>query len=244
MAELGKFSNIFLLYPSFAGGNHIANLIGLCEGVEPAWLDADSLLEKYLRTSLPGSIVNLGGMIAHHNNENIYESNVDRVFLHYDQLLRQQEEGYVNIIQGHHHSFQKLIFNLEYIEQIKDIKWLVIKYPKEGSTCWKRMQIEKRDLPLIEDEKNIYKDKVHFDTSTLSPTHLSHVAKIFDFNEGNNSIAIDPDLYFTYDGSKYIRDILRGYFGLKLPKIADRIHKIWVDMIEYRIVCDVLGDEY
>lgn len=244
MAELGKFSNIFLLYPSFAGGNHLANLIGLCEGVEPAWLDADSLLEKYLTVSLPGSRVNLGGMIAHHNIENPYESNADRVFLHYDQLIRQQEEGYVNIIQGHHHSFQKLIFNLEYIEKFKDIKWLVIKYPSEGTLGYQRMQIEKRDLPLLEDERNIYQDIVKFDTTNLSPPHLSHVAKIFDFYSGNNSIAIDPDLYFAYDGSKYIRGILRGYFGLELPKIADRIHKLWIDMIEYRIVCDMLGDEY
>jgi hypothetical protein len=245
VAELGKFSNIFLLYPSFAGGNHLANLISLCHNVEPSWLDADALLKKYIDISRPGATkVNHGGLIAHHNNINIFESKIDRVFIHYDQLIRQQEEGYINIIQGHHHSFRKLIINLEYIAALKDIKWLVIKYPSKDSLGYKRLQIEKRGVDLLENEESIYNDVVKFDTSLPAPSHLHHVTEVFNFFPGNNSITIDSDRYFTYDGSKYIREILKSYFGLELPKIADRIHRLWIDMIEYRVVCDMLGDEY
>ena len=47
MGELGQTDNIFVVYPSFTGGNHLSNLIGLCKNVEPTWLKDKELFKKY-----------------------------------------------------------------------------------------------------------------------------------------------------------------------------------------------------
>ena len=44
--HLGKTDNILVVYPAFAGGNHLINLISLCQQVEPTWLSGGELFRE------------------------------------------------------------------------------------------------------------------------------------------------------------------------------------------------------
>ena len=248
MPQLGKTNNIFVLYPAFAGGNHLCNLVSLCKGVEPTWLSPKDLLKRY---QVANSILDVGtdegGLIAHHNNTSLTTANIDRLYNYKELLLSQQNNGYINLIQGHHFSFQKLLEqNYELVLEFENINWLMIECPKIDSLGRQRMDIETRDVIALENPDEVY--PVLTQAYTWDKSKLNHVdfdtiqkiSAIYDICPGHNGISVDSDIYFSYEGSKYIRSLLKGYFDLELPLIADRIHKLWIDMIEYRVTHDLI----
>ena len=246
MGKLGKTDNIFVVYPSFAGGNHLANLIGLCENVEPTWLNGKKLLQKYKKRNSNDAGINTGGMIAHYNMPNNTEANEERLFNWADQFIKQTADGYINLLQGHHHSYGKIghsfvHWNDKIFDGITNIKWLMIEYPSDiNSLCSQRMHIEKRNIEPLEDEKKLYKklDKPrNWDYSHFSnhPNKLTTLDKIYTMNPDTNAVSISSDVFFSYEGVNLVRDMLRDYFNLELPEIADDIHNTWIDMIKKRI---------
>lgn len=245
MAELGTVKNIFLIYPPFSGGKHITNLIRLCSGVEPNLLLGEELLTLYTQHNIRACTgINSDGLVAHYNTEETDTINIDRLYNCKDQLIKQQHDGYINLIHGHHNDFKKLLSNYQCIEGLEDIKWLMIENPAEGSLFWKIMQIENAGRELIKNEPALYVKLDQIYTWDYSPlkvydtdrTIISKITNIYDICPSHNGISIDPSQYCSYDGFKYLRDTLKGYFGLELPPIADRIHKLWIDMIEYRVL--------
>lgn len=250
MAQLGKTNNIFVLCPTFSGGNHLCNLLGLCEGVEPTWLSPKDLLKQYqlVNKSLDFATEE-GGLVAHYNNTNNDTANLDRVINYKELLLSQQRNGYINVIQGHHFSFQKFLNqNYELLLEFENVKWIMIETPKLGSLGRQRMDIETRDVIELENPDERYpalNETYLWDTTQLSQKNVNFntiqkASAIYNICPGYNGVSVDSDIYFSYAGSKYIRSLLKGYFDLELPPIADRIHKLWVDMIEYRVTYDLI----
>lgn len=248
MGQLGKTDNIFVVYPSFGGGNHLVNLIALCHNVEPSWIKGKDLLWQYkFRNSDDGGI-DEGGMIAHYNLPDRTQANEQRLIQHKETFIEQTANGYINLMQGHCHSYEKLAHGYchdwypNVFDGIDNVKWIMIEYPSNPtSLCSQRIRIEKEHVDLIEDELKLY-PKLD-DIYTWNLGHLpelnaeksQEISGIYDMCPGINAISIDSDIYFTVEGSEYLRGILKGYFDLELPSIADRIHAAWVKMIQRRV---------
>lgn len=250
MGELGQTDNIFVVYPSFTGGNHLSNLIGLCKNVEPTWLKDKELFKKYyLTTHSEHYGIDEGGMIAHHNIPGTTNANEKRLYNHKEQFIENVSNGYINILGGHNHSFRKLVHlyihdqnHSDMFGGIDNIKWLMIEYPNDkNSLATKRQMIEKANISPVEDELILYPklDNIYeWDFNDLAEDDadkISKVKEIYTMCPGTNAVSLDADVFFTKEGIEDVRSMLKGYFGLHLPSIANQIHSLWIQMIEMRV---------
>jgi len=247
LGQLGKTDNIFVVYPSFAGGNHLVNLIALCDKVEPSWLNGKDLLARYKGRNKDNAGIEEGGLIAHYNMPDNTHANERRLFNHLDDLKKQNEDGYINLIQGHRHSYTTIAHSFihwspELFDDINNIKWLMIEYPTDkDSLCARRIQIEKEHVELLEDESSLYpklEDTFTWDSTLFekeSSIKLQRLHELYDMQPGTNSVSINSDIFFSYEGCNLLRSTLKGYFNLELPEIADEVHSEWVDMIKRRV---------
>lgn len=256
MGQLGKTDNIFVVYPSFSGGNHLINLIGLCDNVEPTWLKGKDLLTHYSNRLDDDIGISQGGMIAHYNIPDNTEANEHRLVNHNKLFKKQTSSGFVNLLQGHNHSFKRLahfycsdIYSDNPFDGIENVKWLMIEYPtNQDSLSFQRMSIEKQGVELLEDEIVLYPklDSTYdWGLTELQPLgeydkdlfdkRINQLNDIYNMNASTNAVSLDSDIYFTYEGSQLVRDILKSSFDLELPSIADEIHALWIDMIERRV---------
>jgi hypothetical protein len=248
VGKLGKTDNIFVVYPSFCGGNHLVNLIALCHNVEPSWKKGNDLLRHYKDRNKNDGGIDAGGFIAHYNMLDKTPANERRLIEHRESFVKQTANGYVNLLQGHHHSYKKLAHgycNDEYpnvFDGIDNVKWIMIEYPTNStSLCSQRLQIEKKHVELFEDELKVYPkldDGYTWDFNNFAKGNAEkkqEISSIYNMCPGTNAISIDPEIYFTVEGSEYLRGILKGYFDLELPSIADEVHAEWTRMIRRRV---------
>ena len=247
--HLGKTDNIFVVYPAFAGGNHLINLIGLCQQVEPTWLSGEELLQAYKIRLVDNGGIDEGGYIAHYNLPDNDNSSPSRLIKHHGTFLSQTDAGYINLLAGHHHGYMYLVHNYyiefmpDFLSNIKNVKWIMITYPtNKNSLCARRIAIEHRSV-AFEDEQSIYEnfDKSYnwnLDLPGGSPSSYTQreekINEIFTINE-QTSISLDSDIYFSDEGSEHVRNLLKLNFDLELPEIADDIHKCWVGMVKKRV---------
>ena len=118
----------------------------------------------------------------------------------------------------------------------------MIEYPNDkNSLATKRQMIEKANISPIEDELILYPklDNIYEwdfdDFAEDDADKLSKVKEIYTMCPGTNAVSLDADVFFTKEGIEDVRSMLKGYFGLHLPSIANQIHSLWIQMIEMRV---------
>lgn len=213
-----KSKYLYVIYPGACGGNHVCNMISLCEGFEQRVSNIkrpdykEWLLKQYKKNNYAGQphkFVN-----AHLTNQpdhihNLYEF-VDKEYaLNPTNTL---------ILQGHLFNFWEANSNGILEELGSDYKAIIMSYPPENSMPWKRIEaygyqstIQEYTFPL----------DIHKSYLTGKPKQIS-----LEINE-NNGFYLDTVKFFTPEGSQYLRELLKENFEVDLPLEADELHSIW-----------------
>lgn len=238
MAVFDNVSNIFLVYPAYAGGNHLINLLSLSEKVEPSFLSPKELKSEYQRLNREQDIdTPLAYRIAHFNEPENF-ANSWRVL---DgelrkQLVEQQNEGYINVVQGHMNNWIELYQDGEKIKELKNPIWMFMSWPK-SDVVLDRMKAKKETLE--KENQWIYPDANENDDIAIWKCHSKwkfnqpspEKAAMFNVQPGNR-IIIDTDLFFEESGFEYFSSIVKGYLGIELPyHMGNSIHQLWRELL-------------
>lgn len=209
-----KAKYLYVVYPGATGGNHVCNMISLCEGFEPRvhknnykqWL-----LKKYKRVDYK---------LKHPKFVNAH---VDDSILHIDRLYEYVDKDYLFsatnkvVIQGHVFNFWGAIDKGIIDELGPDYVGIVIDYPKEGSMAHERITVYDYHSP-----HRMYE----------FPMEIKFIENSFTIHE-DNGFFLSTDKLFTLEGSQHLRELLKESFDLDLPPEADEMHKLWFTWMEH-----------
>lgn len=101
-----------------------------------------------------------------------------------------------------------------------NITGIFLKPPTKPSRAWERLH--KANTFVVQNDK-----RYHFSLPIIADNQT-----LFDYK---NTIEIDTDKFFEYDGSYYVQDILSNKCNIILPDLIHTLHKNWVDMIDRSI---------
>jgi hypothetical protein len=216
-----KAKYLYVVYPGATGGNHVCNMISICEGFGPRVKKLNYkewMLKKYKRVDYklkPPKFVNA------HVDDNIHH--VDRLYEYVDKeyLLNANEKI---IIQGHIFNFWSALNEGILSELGQDYVGIVLDYPSEGSMAHDRITVYG-----YHSEQRQYQ-------FPLEIKLLEYSVKISE----DNGFFIDTSKLFTTEGSQYLRELLRDTFELELPPEADEMHKMWFTWMKHVINPEVV----
>lgn len=213
-----KAKYLYVVYPGACGGNHVCNMISLCEGFGPRVHRPDYkewLLHSYRRTNYqkqPHKYVN-----AHVSND---IHHIDRLYEYVDKDYALNPE-HTLIIQGHIFNF---ISARDYgiLQELgSDYMGIVLDYPPEGSMPWQRIEAYGYHSPMRD-----------YSFPLSLPDKDQQLG--LDLNE-NNAFHLDTVKFFTSEGSQYLRELLKKHFDVDLPPEADELHSMWFKWMEHII---------
>lgn len=216
-----KAKYLYVVYPGATGGNHVCNMISICEGFGPRVKKpnyTEWMLKKYKRVGYevkPPKFVNAHVDDSIHHVDRLYEY-VDK-----DYLLNANEKI---IIQGHLFNFWSAIKKGVLKELGNDYVGIVLDYPSEGSMAHDRIKVYGYE-------------SIHRDYT------LPLVIEYLDYNvtiSEDNGFHIDTIKLFTEDGSQYLRELLRDTFELELPLEADEMHRLWFTWMKHVVNPEVV----
>jgi hypothetical protein len=208
--QFEKAKYFYVIYPGACGGNHVCNMLSLCDGFIPR-VEQDNyklwLIEKYKQVPYkltPPKFVN-----AHIDN-NIHH--VDRLYEYVPKEVVSNPEKKL-IIQGHLFNF----FNAHNSGLLKELGdeyvAIIMDYPPEDSIPYHRIttygyhsHIREYELPLH-----------------IGLLHDENAFKIDD----TNGAFFETTKLFTSEGSEYLRQMLHEKFRIELPPEADELHNMW-----------------
>lgn len=238
MPVFNNVSNIFLVYPAYAGGNHLINLLSLSEKIEPSFLSPKELKSEYQRLNRQQDIdTPMAHKIAHFNEPENF-ANSWRV-LNDDlrkQLVEQQDNGYINVIQGHMNNWLELYADGEKIKELINPVWMFMSWPKSVAAL-ERMKskedaFEKENnwiYPDVDTDSDIAIWKCNKTSEFNKPS--PEKAALFNVQPGNR-IIIDTDLFFEESGFEYFSSIVKGYLSIELPyHMGNSIHQLWRELL-------------
>jgi len=226
-----KSKYLYVIYPGACGGNHVCNMISLCDGFEPrspykvelgeprsnfkTWLLNKYKNYDYVNKPIP--------YVNAHLNDNLRgRGHVDYIFDHLskDSVLNTEQ---TLIIQGHIANFFAAI-DKGIIEEIgTDYSGIVMTYPPEDSMPWNRIQAYGYHSPLQN-----YKLPLGINRAPFS----KGVEDVFII-DNTNGLEVDTVKFFTPEGSQYLRELLKEKFDVDLPLEADELHRIWFTWMEH-----------
>ena len=238
MAVFNNVNNIFLVYPAYAGGNHLINLLSLSEKVEPSFLSPQELKLEYQRLNREQDINTPNSYRIAHFNEPENFANSWRV-LDNDlrkQLVEQQNEGYISVVQGHMNNWIELYTDGEKIKELINPVWMFMSWPTSDPAL-ERMKSKKDAFEKendwiypsadAEDDIAIWESHKTMEFNRPSPEK----AALFNVQPGNR-IIIDTDEFFKESGFEYISSIAKGYFDIELPyAMGNSIHQLWRELL-------------
>jgi len=238
VAVFNNVNNIFLVYPAYAGGNHLINLLSLSEKVEPSFLPPKELKSEYQGINRTPKNTPTHYKIAHFNEPEHF-ANSGRV-LDDDlrkQLVEQQNQGYISVVQGHMHNWIELFLDGEKIKELINPIWMFMSWPKSdialGRIKSKKEVIEKENeyvYPSFDTDTDIAIWKCHKTSKYDQPS--SEKAAFFNVQPGNR-IIIDTDEFFKESGFNYFHALVKGYLDIELPyHMGNSIHQLWREAIE------------
>jgi len=231
-------SNIFLVYPAYAGGNHLTNLLSLSEKIEPSFLSPKELKSEYQRLNREQDIdTPMAHKIAHFNEPENF-ANSWRVLDNdlRSQIVKQQSDGYISVVQGHMNNWIDLYQDEEKIKELMNPVWMFMSWPKFGPALEriksKKDAFEKESdwvYPSADTEDDIAIWKCHKKLTLNKPS--PEKAALFNVQPGNR-IIIDTELFFEESGFEYFSSIVKGYFGIELPyHMGNSIHQLWRELL-------------
>jgi hypothetical protein len=214
-----KSKYLYIIYPGACGGNHVCNMISLCEGFEQRvnsiaqssykeWLL--NYYKQYNFSSTPHMYVNahLVDSIQH----------VDRLYEYVDKEYALNTPNTL-IVQGHLFNFWAASDNGILEELGPDYNAIIMSYPPENSMPWNRIKAYEYDSPVKEYTFPLDICKSH---PIGKPKNMT-----LEINE-NNGFYLDTVKFFTLEGSQYLRELLKHHFDVELPVEADELHSIWL----------------
>lgn len=219
-----KSKYLYVIYPGACGGNHVCNMISLCDGFEQRvsnikrpnykeWLL--SHYKKYNYFGKPHLYVN-----AHLSNQ---PDHVDNLYEFVDKEYALNPDNTL-IIQGHLFNFWSASYNGILEELGSDYKAIVMTHPPENSLPWKRIEAYNYQSTVREYTLPINICKGH---PIGQPKQMT-----LEVNE-NNGFQLDTVKFFTPEGSQYLRQLLKQHFEVDLPLEADELHSIWFKWMEH-----------
>ena len=218
-----KAKYLYVVYPGATGGNHVCNMISLCEGFGPRIKRSNYkewMLKKYKRISLDYKLKSPRFVNAH----------VDDGIHHADRLYEYVDKEYLSTttdkvtIQGHVFNFWGAIDKGIIDELGPDYVGIVIDYPLEGSMAYERISVYGYHSPHRE---------------YTFPMEIKFIDNSFSITE-DNGFMLSTDTLFSPEGSHHLRELLRSKFELELPPEADEMHKHWFTWMEHVIKPEVV----
>ncbi len=209
-----KAKHMYVVYPGATGGNHVCNMISLCEGFGPRVKKpnyAQWMLKKYKRVDYK---LKQPKFVNAHVDDNIHH--VDRLYEYIDKSELDSTNDKI-IIQGHIFNFWAAINNGILEELGPDYVGIVIDYPKEGSMAYDRITVY-----------GYHSDHRQY-TFPLEVKLLEYAVNITE----DNGFFLSTDKLFTPEGSQHLREYLLDKFDLVLPPEADEMHKMWFTWMEH-----------
>lgn len=206
---------LYVVYPGACGGNHVCNMISLCDGFGPRVHRPDYkewLIESYKKYDYdkkPHKYVNA------HVSDDIHH--IDRLYEYVDKEYA-LNPNHTLIVQGHLFNFFSASDNGILEELGPDYKGIVMDYPPEGSMPWQRIEAYGYHSPVREYTFPVQLSKGH-------PIGKSKQISL-EINE-NNGFHLDTVIFFTPEGSQYLRELLKLHFDVVLPPEADELHSMW-----------------
>jgi hypothetical protein len=217
-----KSKYLYVIYPGACGGNHICNMISLCEGFEQRVSNIkrpdykEWLLDHYRKTDYFGKpYINAHLSDQPDHIHNLYEF-VDKEYA--------VNPNNTLILQGHLFNFWEASDNGILEELGSDYKAIIMSYPPENSLPWNRIEAYGYQTSTQEYRFPLEMCKGH---PIGEPKQIS-----LDVNE-NNGFYLDTVKFFTPEGSQYLRELLKQHFEIDLPSEADELHSIWFKWITY-----------
>jgi hypothetical protein len=209
-----KAKYMYVVYPGATGGNHVCNMISLCEGFGPRVKKPNYkqwLLKKYKRVDYK---LKQPKFVNAHVDDSILH--VDRLYEYVDKeyLLNAEEKI---VIQGHIFNFWGAINNGILQELGPDYVGIVIDYPLEGSMAHNRITVY-----------NYHSDHRGYDF----PLKMEFIGNTVSIDE-DNGFFLSTDKLFTPEGSQHLREMLWNKFELVLPPEADEMHNLWFTWMQH-----------
>ena len=219
-----KSKYLYVIYPGGCGGNHVCNMISLCEGFEQRinsitpsnykeWLL--NYYSQYNFSAQPHVYVNA------HLAPNIHH--VDRLYEYVDKEYALNPTNTL-IVQGHLFNFWAASDN-DILEELgSDYNAIIMSYPPKNSMPWKRIEAYDYYSPIQEYTFPLDICRGH---PIGKPKNMS-----LEINE-NNGLYLDTVKFFTLEGSQYLRELLQQHFEVDLPIEADELHSMWFKWMEH-----------
>ena len=213
---------IYLVFPPGCGGNHLANMIALDDGVEDRFVNVDEMEKHYLADTISKHPINSPTTFKGFQNLNNVDVDIVTNATKTQILCCHAREL------GHAVSFGDLPEEL-----LDDSVFILFSYPTEGSFVHHRHR------------SGLWINGEHPD-STVNGTFIiddNSELEIKDAYQKDNFIkewlnprkkAIDPDIVFEFDtegfhgefGFEYATAYIDHLFGIVLSKDAERMHQI------------------
>jgi hypothetical protein len=213
---------IYLVFPPGCGGNHLANMIALDDGVEDRFVNVDEMEKHYLADTISKHPINSPTTFKGFQNLNNVDVDIVTNATKTQILCCHAREL------GHAVSFGDLPEEL-----LDDSVFILFSYPTEGSFVHHRHR------------SGLWINGEHPD-STVNGTFIiddNSELEIKDAYQKDNFIkewlnprkkAIDPDVVFEFDteglhgefGFEYATAYIDHLFGIVLSKDAERMHQI------------------
>lgn len=211
-----KSKYFYVIYPGACGGNHVCNMISLCDDFNPRVDQAnykDWLIKKYKEVPYrltPPKYVNA------HVSDDIHH--VDRLYEYIPKETVINPENKL-LIQGHVFNFFNAYESGLLQELGNDYVGIIMDYPPEDSIPYHRITTYGYHSPIREYEFPL------------------HVGLLYDENalklDDSNGAFFETTKLFTSEGSEHLRQLLHDKFGIELPPEADELHKIWFKWMQH-----------
>jgi len=220
---------IYLVFPPGCGGNHLANMIALDDGVEDRFVNAEEMERHYSHFPLPLTMHPimhpLSKKITFKGYQNLRNVDVDAVKSATKTQILCCHAGEIA------HSFKTDKFGFLPEELLDDSVFILFSYPIEGSFV-----DHKHKSGLWINGEPPGKTKFSFDGTTFLDIKYGYQKDNFVKAWLNfpSRKAIDPDVVFEFDtegfhgefGFEYATAFIDHLFGIVLNKDAERMHQI------------------
>lgn len=208
------FKNLCIVYPGATGGNHLANMLSLCDEFNALGyhISKQHMMYKYIQfdklvnTSMPPNALkahfSLFTNLAWIKDDEIYQKKLVSI-----------EK---NLFHGHTHDYHSACQTRRF-QKFTHFAWLILTYPEPDSIVFKRKQA----MGMIGDDPDLY-------TLPYTPHPLLATNIIAD---ETNSVIVKSENIFSIDGIDYFADLIKQNFDITMPNICKDLHKLWFKWI-------------
>ena len=211
-------SNLFIVFPGAAGGNHVANILSLLPQFTKRFHTTGNYQDIMLKTYLEKNIIDSKYKTAHVYSELVTtKRNVLGAPDIKIQRLKNQNDNLIKIFLAHHH----LLYNWREEENLfKNSFFLTMTYPKLDSLPRKRMTSFGMDWDWAID---------NYSFEGLNSPPLGYNINYSLNVPKSNYLEIDTELFWKEDGCDYLEKSL----NLILPDTAKTMHTIWLSWFNH-----------